>query len=103
MKKAFSTLLLLSIITLFSAFILFAFEIKSMQSENIKNEYLQLQAKLHLEFLKKVALQLNDNSINKLLYEDELFELKIEIQNNTYDIFVHAKHHNVALHEQLIK
>lgn len=103
MKKAFSTLISVIILTVFSALVVFIFEIKAIQSENIKNEYLQIQAQLHLDFLKHIVTQLNDDSIENLEFVEEPFTLKVESTSSHYELFVYAKQYNIAQHTRIIK
>lgn len=103
MKKAFSTLISVIILMLFSALIVFVFEIKAIQNENIKNEYLQIQAKLHLDFLNEYVKTLNDNSIKTLEFANNHFSLKIESTTNSFELFVIANQHNISLHKSVIK
>lgn len=103
MKHSFSILIMFAIITLFSALGIFMFEIKSLKSENIKNEYLQTQAQLHLEFLTDLVKTIEDASISTLLYNDNIFNLKIEVYTNRYELYVYATEQNVSLHRTIIK
>ena len=104
MKKATSLLITLAIVMLFSSLILFIFEIKSLKSENLKNSYLQTQAKLHEAFLTQVVSHIkNDESIETLSYEDKLFELKIIVTPTQFDLYVQAYNYPIALHKTIIK
>lgn len=103
MKKSFTLLLTLSILILFSFLIVFVFEIKALKSENIKNEYLQTQAQLHLNFLDSVAQDITDDAINTLHYEDTVFSMRIENYSNRLELFVYANQHAVSLHKTIIK
>ena len=79
------------------------FEVKALKSENLKNEYLQTQARLHLDFLDSVAQDITDNTINTLTYEEGIFSMRIENYVDRLELFVYANQHNVSLHKTIIK
>ena len=52
MKKAYTLLLTIVLITIFSVLGIFILETKSLKNTNLTNQYLYIQAKNHKNFLK---------------------------------------------------
>jgi len=103
MKNGFSSLITLLLLSIFAGLLIFTFEVKAIKSENIKNEYLQIQAKLHMDFLNDISKTLNDETIKTLEFNDDVFRLKIEVLENTIELYVSSVHHNVSLHTTVIR
>ncbi|WP_154656344.1 hypothetical protein [Aliarcobacter faecis] len=55
MKKAYTLLLTILLLTIFSYVSLQILQTKAIKSENIKNQFLYIQAKNHLSFLGRVS------------------------------------------------
>jgi hypothetical protein len=107
MKKSYTLLITITLITLFSVLGIFILETKSLRSVNLTNQYLYIQAKNHKEFLKDYLKSINLVGINHLKIEDDLFDIyaKVEPKDSTFilDIFVKAKDYNISLYERVIK
>lgn len=107
MKKAYTLLLTIILITLFSVLGIFILETKSLKSENLTNQYLYIQAKNHKNFLKDYLKSIDLNGINDFEIKDDLFDIYAKIEKNnsifTIDIFVKAKEYDISLHEKIIK
>lgn len=81
MKKSFTLFSTLILIFIFSILVIKIFEIKSISSLNITNQYNYIQAKNHLIFLEEYV-----TSIDDLTTVD-----KIQIKNENYEIFALVK------------
>jgi hypothetical protein len=107
MKKAYTLLITIVLITLFSVLGIFILETKSLRSVNLTNQYLYIQAKNHKEFLKDYLKSINLTGINHLKIEDDLFDIyaKVEPKDSTFilDIFVKAKDYDISLYERVVK
>ncbi len=107
MKKSYTLLITIVLITFFSVFSIFILETKSLRAENLTNQYLYIQAKNHKNFLKEYLTSIDLNEINDFEIEDDLFDIYAKIEKNdstfTINTFVKAKEYNISLHEQFIK
>ena len=107
MKKSYTLLITIVLITLFSVLSIFILETKSLRSENLTNQYLYIQAKNHKNFLKDYLKSIDLNDIENFEIEDNLFDIYAKIEKNdstfTIDIFVKAKEYDISLHEQFFK
>ena len=107
MKKAYTLLLTIVLITTFSVLGIFILETKSLRSENLTNQYLYIQAKNHKNFLKDYLKSIDLNGINDFEIKDDLFDIYAKIEKNdstfTINIFVKAKDYDISLHEQFTK
>lgn len=107
MKKAYSLLITITLITLFSVLGIFILETKSLRSENLTNQYLYIQAKNHKNFLKDYLKSIDLNGINDFEIKDDLFDIYAKIEKNnsifTIHIFVKAKDYNISLYEKVVK
>lgn len=118
MKKSFSLLITLILITIFSFFTIFIIQTKALSMSNLTNSYLQTQTKLHLDFFKGYinSLNLKTACIHDLSFSDDIYKLNATIdyeiaceselpQKITIDIFANAKVKNnkINLHERVIK
>lgn len=118
MKKSFSLLITLILITIFSFFTIFIIQTKSLSITNLTNAYLQTQTKLHMNFFKDYinSLDLKNSCINELSFNEDIYNLKAQIsyengclnnlsQDITIDIFANTKilNHEINLHERVIK
>ena len=103
MKKSYSLLIIMVLILLFSSLIIFVFEIKSLRSENIKNEYLFTQATLHEQFLIQLTEHIKqDTTIEKLEFEEGLFTLKVTQSATQFELEVSANDYPIRLHKTII-
>ena len=118
MKKSFSLLVTLILITTFSFFAVFIIQTKSLSISNLTNSYLQSQAKLHLNFFKQYinTLDLKEKCTTELSFIDDIYNLKAQIsfeqgclsnleQTVIIDIFINAKtlNNEINLHERVTK
>ena len=107
MKKSYTLLITIVLITLFSILGIFILETKSLRAENLTNQYLYIQAKNHKNFLKDYLNSMDLTNINDFEIEDDLFKIYAKIEQNnsilTINVFVKAKNYNVSLHEQFTK
>lgn len=107
MKKSYTLLITIVLITFFSVFSIFILETKSLRAENLTNQYLYIQAKNHKNFLKEYLNSIDLTNINDFEIEDDLFDIYAKIEKNdstfTINTFVKAKEYNISLHEQFIK
>lgn len=106
MKKSYTLLITIVLITLFSYLAVSILETKSLKSINSSNQYLYIQGNNHKEFFKDYLQSINLTGINHLEIEDEIFEIIAKIENKdsifTIDIFVKAKDYDVSIYEKLI-
>lgn len=107
MKKAYTLLITIVLMTIFSVLGIFILETKSLRSTNLTNQYLYMQAKNHKNFLKEYIKDIDLTNINYLKIDDDLFDIyaKVEPKDSTFiiDIFVKAKDYNISLYERVIK
>lgn len=107
MKKAYTLLITIILITSFSVLGVFIMQTKALKSQNLTNQYLYIQGKNHLNFFKEYIKELDLKDINHLQIEDDLFDIYAKIEKNntifTVNIFVKAKDYDISLHEQFIR
>ena len=107
MKKSYTLLITIVLITLFSILGIFILETKSLRAENLTNQYLYIQAKNHKNFLKDYLKSIDLTNINDFEIEDDLFDIFAKIEKNnsifTIHIFVKAKDYDISLYEKIIK
>ena len=78
MKKSFT---LFVTIVLFSVFTYVTFDIlqtKAIKSENIKNQFLYIQAKNHISFLEDYLKNIDLKDIDSLKVDDNFFDIKAQ-------------------------
>ena len=107
MKKAYTLLLTIVLITIFSILSIFILETKSLRNTNLTNQYLYIQAKNHKNFLKNYINELDLKDITHLKVDDDLFDIFAQIEQkgsiSYVDIFVKAKDYNISLYERITK
>ena len=107
MKKSYTLLISIVLLTIFSYLSISILETKSLRSTNLSNQYLYIQGKNHLEFFKSYIKDLELKNISHLEIKDDLFDIyaKVEPKNSTFiiDIFVKAKDYDVSLYEKVVK
>ncbi|AXX91646.1 hypothetical protein CPU12_04575 [Malaciobacter molluscorum LMG 25693] len=81
MKKAFSLLFTILIVTILSLVSINIFQSRAINNQNTINQYLYIQANNHLNFLQEYI-----NSIKNLKNNDE-----IKIESNRFDIIAKVK------------
>ena len=62
MKKAYTLLISIVLITIFSYLAISILETKSLRSTNLSNQYLYIQGKNHLDFFKSYLLNIDLNA-----------------------------------------
>ncbi len=108
MKKSFSLFSTLVLIFIFSILALKIYEISSINSKNIINQYKYLQAQNHLKFLQEYIHSLeNLDLLNKIQIKDEFFEIfayisKLENQNYEIEFSVKAIDFDIRVHKKTI-
>lgn len=73
MKKAYTLVITLILITLFASLANSILEIKSIEKESIEKEFLYLQAKNHMSFLEELIKDEDLNTLETFTIEDEDF------------------------------
>ena len=105
-KKAYTLLISLFLISIFSYLSIFILQTKSIQHDNLKNQYLYLQAQNHKEFLKKYIKLQNLEQVTSIKIDDDIFDIKAVITKNedssfNIDIYVNTKKHNISIYETI--
>lgn len=107
MKKSFSLLITIFLLSIFSYLAVSILETKSLRNTNLQNQYLYLQAKNHKEFLKSYINSIDLNDISHLSIKDDFFEIYSIINkqdsNFNIDLFVKSKKFDISIHENFIK
>ena len=107
MKKSYTLLITIILITIFSFLGVSILQTKSLRNENLTNQYLYIQAKNHKNFLKDYLKSMDLNGINSFEIKDDLFNIYAKIEKNnsifTIEIFVKAKEYDISLYEKVIK
>lgn len=109
MKKSYTLLITIVVITLFSYLALSIAQTKSFSNKNIENQYLYIQAKNHLNFTKQYIDSLENTeleTINNLKIDDERFDIEVLIKKDevfNIEIFVQAKDFDIRLYEKIIR
>lgn len=105
-KKSFSLIITIFLISIFSFLSIHILQTKSIQNKNIENQYLYIQANNHKEFLKKYLKNIDLSDINHLEISDNKYKIEafIEKQKLYYkiDIFIKAKNHDIKIHEKVL-
>lgn len=94
MKKAYTLLITLILITLFSSLANTILEIKSIKKESIKNQVLYLQAKNHLTFLEELLEDEDLSTIETFIIEDENFLIEAKKSSSSKNILLSVKAYN---------
>lgn len=109
-KKAYTLLITIVLISLFSYLIISTMQTKSFANKNIQNQYLYIQAKNHMDFFRNHINSMNTDklkSMNKLELKDDLFKIEANIKdinsNLQIDIFVKSISFDIRLHERVIR
>ena len=109
-KKAYTLLITIVLISLFSYLIISTMQTKSFANKNIQNQYLHIQAKNHLEFFRNHINSMSTEQLknmNKVELKDEFFKIEANIKNTNsnlqIDIFVKSISFDIRLHERVIR
>jgi hypothetical protein len=107
MKKSYTLLISIVLITIFSFLAISILETKALRSSNLSNQYLYIQGKNHLDFFKSYIKTIDLTDISSLEMKNDLFDIhaKVEKKDSTFvvDIFVKAKNYDISLFEQVTK
>ena len=107
MKKSYTLLISIVLITIFSFLAISILETKALRSSNLSNQYLYIQGKNHLDFFKKYIIDSDLKDITQLEIKDDFFDIYAEIEKKdsifVIDIFVKAKDYDISLYEQVTK
>ena len=107
MKKSYTLLISIVLITIFSFLAISILETKALRSSNLSNQYLYIQGKNNLDFFKSYIKTIDLEDISNLEIKDELFNINAKIQQKDssfiIDIFVKAKDSDISLYEQITK
>lgn len=103
MKKSFSLLMTLVLISVFSYLLIYIMQTKSIQTKNLQNQYLYIQAKNHMIFFKEYLKSVDLKDINNLKIDDDIFDIYANINKEKIDIFVKAKSYDISIYENLIR
>ena len=107
-KNAFTLFSTLILIFIFSILIIKIFEVKSISSVNIINQYRYIQAKNHLSFLEQYLNSLSDlSSIDKIKIENTNFDIFALIKKNEekfeIELIVEDLNFDIRVYKTLIK
>lgn len=106
MKKSFTLFSTLVLVFIFSIIAVNLYEIKSISSINIQNQYKYIQAKNHLLFLEEYLKNLESlDSLEKVQIENEKFEIialieKIEEEKYEIEMWVKAIDFNIRVYKK---
>ena len=107
MKKSYTLLISIVLITIFSFLAISILETKALRSSNLSNQYLYIQGKNHLDFFKSYIKTIDLEDISNLEIKDDFFDIYAKIEKNnsisTIHIFVKAKDYDVSLYEKVVK
>uniref|UniRef100_UPI0040484EAE hypothetical protein n=1 Tax=Aliarcobacter sp. TaxID=2321116 RepID=UPI0040484EAE len=107
MRNAYTLLISIVLITIFSYLSISILETKTLRSTNLTNQYLYIQGKNHLQFFKEYIKSIDLKDIEKLEIKDDIFLIYAKIENInsifTIDIFVKAKDYDISLYEKVTK
>jgi len=109
MKKSFSLFSTLILVFIFSISAIKIYELKSISSTNIINQYKYIQAKNHLNFLEEYIKSLNNlNNLEKIQIENEKYEIlalvkKIENKKFEIQLSVKAVGFDIRVYKKVLK
>jgi hypothetical protein len=107
MKKSYTLLISIVLITIFSYLAISILETKSLRTTNLSNQYLYIQGKNHLEFFKSYIKSIDLIDISQLEIKDDFFDIYAKIEKKdsifTIEIFVKAKDYDISLYEKITK
>ena len=107
MKKSYTLLISIVLITIFSYLAISILETKSLRTTNLSNQYLYIQGKNHLEFFKSYIKSIDLIDISQLEIKDDFLDIYAEIEKKdsifTIEIFVKAKDYDISLYEKITK
>ncbi len=102
MKKAFTLLFTILFLTILAFVSIKILENRAINSTNIKNQYLYIQANNHIEFLSEYLKSLKNIEENAIIQiPNKKFIIKAYINKNKADLFVKSKEYNVRVYKSL--
>ncbi|RXJ87213.1 hypothetical protein [Arcobacter sp. CECT 8985] len=107
MKKAFSLLFTILVITILALVSVKIFQARAITNVNLVNQYLYIQANNHLDFLQEYIKHLKNLKNNdEIIIENKKFNIEAKVKKDTkLKIFmsVSAKDYNIRVTRTLIK
>lgn len=107
MKKSYTLLITIALITLFSYSTISILQTKALENENISNQYLNIQAKNHMIFFKDYLKNIDLKGVNHLQIEDDFFDIyaKVKFFDSKYliNVYVKSKNYDISLYEKIVK
>ena len=107
LKKSYILLFTIILISIFSYLSLFIYETKSLSAKVVREQYLYLQAKNHLDFFEEYIISSDLTNINKLELQNNDFEIYADIKKDNVlyliNIYVKSKNYNISLHKNFTK
>lgn len=110
MKKSFSLLITIVLISLFSYLSISILQTKSFTNKNLENQFLYIQAKNHKNFLEDYIKQIKDEElqgINHLDISNEHFKIEAFIENKNsnfiIEIFIKSKKYDISIYEKYLR
>ena len=107
MKKSYTLLISIVLITIFSYLAISILETKSLRTTNLSNQYLYIQGKNHLEFFKSYIKSIDLIDISQIEIKDDFFDIYAKKEKKdsifTIEIFVKAKDYDISLYEKITK
>ncbi len=106
-KKSFVLFITLFLLSIFSFILIFIYQTKSIQTKNIQNQYLYIQANNHKNFLIQYLKSINLEGKENIKIKDDIFNIEAKIQKleekNIFEIhiFIKAKKHPIRLYEKV--
>lgn len=107
MKKSFMLLITILFLSIFSYISILILQTKAISNKNLENQYLYIQAKNHIDFLKNYLNSIELKDIQKIEIKDNIFKIyaKIDTQEEHHiiDMFVKAKNYDISIYERVVK
>lgn len=107
MKKSFMLLITILFLSIFSYISILILQTKAISNKNLENQYLYIQAKNHIDFLKNYLNSIELKDIQKIEIKDNIFKIyaKIDTQEEHHiiDMFVKAKNYDISIYEKVVK
>lgn len=99
MKKSFTLIITIFLFSIFAYLCVEILNTKAIRSENLKNQFLYIQAKNHLNFLESYLKNIDLKDINSLKIEDDFFNIKAQKSEDFkgYFLSVSSNDFNVRL------
>lgn len=104
MKKSYTLLITIVLITIFAYLSSLILETKALKSQNLRNQYLYVQAKNHKNFLKEYLETLDLKSFTEIKIEDEFFLIHaIKSQDlKSMNLYIKSKEFDIRITEKIV-